>query len=85
MQKAESRLCCVIQGRPVAPRLFEQRVGALHVGMDECAGIDDGPIDVALSREVHDGARTMRLECGGDTFGIAYIGAHKLVALVFFE
>ncbi len=78
-------LCRVVQGRPVASRLLEERVGALHVGVDECAGIDDGTIDVALCGKVHDGARMMLLQCISDTIGIAYIGAHKLVSLVFFE
>ena len=65
--------------------MLEQRVGALHVGVDECAGIDDGSIDVALGSKVHDGAGTMLVECSGNRLGVADIGAHKLVALVFFE
>ena len=38
---------------------MQQNVGALHVGVNECARIDDGTIDVALRREVNNGARPM--------------------------
>ncbi len=85
MQKAEIRFCRIVECSPVAARLFEQRVGTLHVGVDEGAGVDDGTIDMAFSSKVYDGAWSMPIERGSNRLGIADVGAHQLVALVVFE
>ena len=85
MQKAEISPRRMVERSPVAASLFEKRVGALHVGVDEGAGVDDGAIDVAFGGKMHNGARAMLGERCGNRLGIADIGAHQLVALVVVE
>jgi hypothetical protein len=53
--------------------------------MDECAGIDDRAIHMALRREVDHSSRTMLLENGGYGLGIADIRTHQLIARIAFQ
>jgi hypothetical protein len=57
MVEAECRPGVALQRGPVGARRFQQREGALDVGLDEGAGPVDAAVDMALGGEVHEGAR----------------------------
>src|SRR5215469_8484257 len=85
MQKPEKSLRRVVQRTPVAARLLEQSVGALYICADECTGVDDRPIHVALRGEVNNRPRTMLIERGSNDFRIADIAAHQSIARMLFK
>ena len=62
------------QGGPVESRRFQQDGGAQDIGAHEVYGPVDGPVVVALGRQVHQGVRLVALEDGGHSGGVADVG-----------
>ena len=85
VQEAERLLLVRRQLRPVRARRFEQVERSLHIGADELGRTVDAAVDVALGREMDDGARPMGREKAVEQRPVADVAADEHMALVAVE
>ncbi len=62
MQKAECGLLGAGQARPIRARRFQQTEGAVDVGRYKRTWAEDGTVDMAFGRKMHNRARLMRCQ-----------------------
>ena len=80
MQEAERRIAT--RRFPISARLFQQRPRAKDIGLHEFRRALDRAVDVALGREVHDGARAVSGQQLAHELPVADVALHEAVALV---
>ena len=85
MEEAEGFFLSLTEAVPVGAGGFEEVEGADDVRLDELGGAVDGPVDMGLGGEVHDGAGLMLGEQARNQFGIPDIAADKGVAWISLE
>ena len=79
MQEPEALSLGVGKRAPVRPRLFQQRECPIDIGANEILRPADGPVHVALRREMHDGPGPVRFQQLPDQFPIANVAMNELI------
>ena len=78
--EAERGLLLLVEGGPIGAGGVEQDEGADDVGVDERRRAIDGPVDVALGGQVHDGVRLVLGKHLAHGVGVADVGLDMEVA-----
>jgi hypothetical protein len=82
MMEAKIALQIAWQSPPISDRRFEQHIRPDDIGLNECGRAIDGPVNVALGREVHHDIRPVIGKDFPHSRGIGDVGADEGIARI---